>query len=67
MSRWHDAPVNRREWRRVRLQVLDRDGYRCTACGKAGILEVDHIVELKAGGAPLALFQSSLSLPRVPY
>lgn len=43
---------HRPEWRRVRRVILDRDGYRCRACGKAGILEVDHRIPLRAGGAP---------------
>ena len=44
-----------RRWRRVRLVVLSRDGYRCRACGKAGRLEVDHVVPLHSGGAPWEL------------
>lgn len=42
-------------WRRVRRIVLDRDGWRCRKCGKAGRLEVDHIVPLEAGGEPFEL------------
>ena len=37
-------------WRRLRRRILDRDGYRCTACGAASRLEVDHIVPVAAGG-----------------
>ena len=51
MSRPHDA-LNRRRWERVRRQVLDRDGWRCRECGRAGRLEVHHRVELRHGGAP---------------
>ena len=32
-----------RPWRQTRLKVLNRDGYRCIECGKAGRLEVHHI------------------------
>ena len=42
---------SRRQWRKVRLVVLDRDAWTCTACGKAGRLEVDHRVPLEDGGA----------------
>ena len=32
--------------------VLERDGYRCQAvgCGKAGRLEVDHVIPMHRGG-----------------
>ena len=42
-------------WVRVRRRVLDRDGWRCQACGKAGRLEVDHILPLVDGGQPYDL------------
>ena len=43
-------------WRRLRRRILDRDGWRCQApgCGKAGRLEVDHIIALEDGGDPWA-------------
>ena len=37
-------------WERIRRAVLDRDGWRCTECGKAGRLEVHHLVALRDGG-----------------
>ena len=40
-----------REWRKHRMRALHRDGFRCVQCGKAGRLEVDHIVPLSAGGS----------------
>lgn len=49
MSRNH-RKLDRRRWSKVRLKVLDRDGYRCQSCGKAGRLEVDHIVPAYRGG-----------------
>lgn len=39
-------------WKRLRLQVLTRDQYRCKLCGRPGRLEVDHIVPLAQGGHP---------------
>ena len=41
---------NRRRWERVRRRVLDQDGWRCRACGRAGRLEVDHVVPVADGG-----------------
>ena len=34
MSWRRGEPPNRRQWRKVRLAVLDRDAWTCTACGK---------------------------------
>lgn len=42
-----------KRWKRVRLAAKERDGYRCKHCGKAGRLEVDHIVPLQHGGKEL--------------
>lgn len=49
--RWHEL-IDRRRWAVVRRRVLERDGHRCKACGRAGRLEVDHIVPLAGGGKP---------------
>ncbi|WP_419942792.1 HNH endonuclease [Candidatus Palauibacter sp.] len=49
---WRSQPIHRRRWRRLRLQILDRDGYRCGRCGRAGRLEVDHVTPIGAGGEP---------------
>ena len=44
------------KWKRVRRAAIERDGYRCRACGKAaGRFEVDHIKPLSEGGAPYEL------------
>ena len=42
-------------WRGARRAALERDGWRCVKCGKAGRLEVDHIQPLHKGGAPFDL------------
>ena len=42
--------LSRRAWAILRRAALERDGYRCRTCGKAGALEVDHRVSLKRGG-----------------
>lgn len=48
---WHHRRLDPRRWRRVRRLVLDRDGWRCRACGKASGLQVDHVVPIDKGGA----------------
>ena len=53
-SRYH-AAIASSAWAAARRAVLDRDGYRCSACGKAGRLEVHHVQPLHKGGAPLDL------------
>ena len=53
MSRQH-LRLDRRRWAVVRRQILDRDGWRCRQCGRAGRLEVDHIEALEDGGDPWA-------------
>ena len=39
-----------RVWARIRRRVLERDGYRCQHCGRAGRLEIDHRVRVEDGG-----------------
>lgn len=38
-------------WRRLRREILRRDNYKCVDCGAAGMLECDHIVPVRDGGA----------------
>ena len=47
--------LDARRWANVRHSILERDGYRCRECGRAGRLEVDHVLPLKRGGDPYAL------------
>ena len=51
MSR-HHTRLHARRWMRVRRTVLDRDGWRCRRCGRAGRMEVDHVIPLDRGGDP---------------
>lgn len=37
-------------WRKIREQVLFRDGRMCIQCGSEDGLQVDHIVERQHGG-----------------
>lgn len=37
-------------WQRIRRVALDRDGWRCTQCGRPGRLEVHHKRALADGG-----------------
>ena len=46
MSRNH-VHFNKRRWGAVRCVVLERDGWRCRKCGRAGRLECDHVVPLQ--------------------
>ena len=52
---YHHVHLDRKRWQHVRLAALDRDGYRCQSCGKAGRLEVDHVQPLDKGGDAYAL------------
>ena len=47
--------MDRKRWRSVRLQVLERDGWRCRKCGRYGKIEVDHVKPIKRGGAVYAM------------
>ena len=37
-------------WDRARRAAKERDGWRCRLCGRAGRLEVDHVLPLHKGG-----------------
>ena len=54
MSRQH-RKLDARRWARVRRAAFARDGYRCTACGRAGRLEAHHEPPLRAGADPYDL------------
>lgn len=50
--RGSDAFLRSFEWRRVRMMVLERDGARCSCCGRTAadgaVLNVDHIRNRKS-------------------
>ena len=60
------APTRKR-WGKLRLRILDRDGYRCQCkgcagcgpegCGRAGRLDVDHRIPLDV--APDRMYDES--------
>ena len=54
MVKGRQDPRVSRDWKRVRLAVLARDGYVCAYCGQDANT-VDHVVSIKAGGDPLNL------------
>lgn len=40
----HSQAVTRtKRWKVLRMAILERDGFRCRACGCGGRLEVDHV------------------------
>lgn len=44
--------------RRLRIAVLERDGYRCIYCGRSSretVLEVDHVIPRARGGVDLSI------------
>lgn len=49
----HEAPVQegRRDWPRVRVQILRRDGHQCRKCPRRDSLTVHHIKPRAAGGS----------------
>ena len=49
----------------MRRLVLDRDGWRCQQCARAGRLEVDHRIPLEDGGDAYNLDNLQNPLPTV--
>ena len=51
MSKNH-REISAGAWAKLRREALERDGWRCQGqdCGKAGRLEVHHVVPLEHGG-----------------
>ena len=55
MSQHHRVKLSGRRWRAVKRQAHERDGWRCTVCGKAGALEAHHKIPIEKGGDPYHL------------
>lgn len=49
-QREYNQYLGSREWQEKRFAVLQRDGYRCTACKSKSRLEVHHLVYSKIRG-----------------
>ena len=46
------AALDRKRWALARLRAFERDGWRCSRCGRAGRLEGHHEPPLREGGDP---------------
>lgn len=45
----HSKAVTRTaRWKILRMEILERDGFRCKACGCGGRLEVDHVKPVRS-------------------
>ena len=62
LSKWET-----RRWRKLRLKVFELDGHRCRCCGKAGVLELDHIAPVEKGGESVGRFEPADPFERLPY
>jgi 5-methylcytosine-specific restriction endonuclease McrA len=49
----YDAYMTSGRWARKRARVLARDGWRCTKCGRRGILQIHHLSYRFFGREPL--------------
>ena len=46
----HPTSTDRKRWNKLRLKMLDAANWRCRKCGKAGRLEMDHVISCSNGG-----------------
>ena len=51
MSKETNKVYNTARWKKLRVQVLKEEGYRCHWCGGKAT-QADHLLELDAGGDP---------------
>ncbi|MCY4396346.1 MAG: hypothetical protein OXC10_14555 [Rhodospirillaceae bacterium] len=49
------ARLHWKQWQATRRAAFERDGYRCTACGRPGRLEAHHEPPLQPGRDPYDL------------
>jgi 5-methylcytosine-specific restriction endonuclease McrA len=54
LSSKRNDPRLSRDYKRVRLQVLARDGYVCHYCGQDATT-VDHVIPIVKGGDPISM------------
>lgn len=51
----HDKRYDSGLWRKIRIVIFERDGYRCQPCKRKGLVTtatvVDHINPVKLGGS----------------
>ena len=66
MSRYHKIFKGRR-WERTRRDALDRAGWRCSRCSKAGALQVHHVKPLAKGGAAFDLGNTEVLCKRCHF
>ena len=46
--RFSKRVTSTKRWKVLRMQILERDHFRCKECGKGGRLEVDHIKPVRS-------------------
>lgn len=46
----HRRLYGTKRWKQLRRAILDRDGWRCRECSRAGRLEVHHVRPTARGG-----------------
>ena len=46
MSWRRGSQPNIRQWRKVRVKALDRDGWACVKCGRRAGIEIHHVKSL---------------------
>ena len=43
--------IGSRAWEGIRRAALDRDNWRCRECGRAGAMQVHHVISVYLGGS----------------
>ena len=43
VKRYSQHIISTRRWKRLRFEILRRDGWQCVQCAARGRLEVDHV------------------------
>ncbi len=45
--RYSKRVTSTKRWQLLRMEILERDGFRCKKCGARGRLEVDHVKSVR--------------------